>query len=157
VYVGIFTTEADINWKIWATVVAEKYTMNEYERAIEAGPPSSLVGLFSHFPETEQQHVSQLQRSYSFSRESLLQIQERLQGLEELSRQRRMQIEMQREAQDRTDQHFSQQLNNLVETVQRELRLVDAFGVSVGPVETEESRNAYNSIPNQEDVDHGIW
>jgi hypothetical protein len=73
-----------------------------------------------------------------------------------LERQRRVQIEVQRESQDVTDKFISQQLDHLIETVHRELRLVDAFGQSVGP-ETKESQNAYNNIPNQEDIDHGIW
>jgi len=155
-YVGIYSTDADINWKIWATVVVEKYTANEFDSIIETSPPVNLIGLFSHFPECEKQHVSQLQRSYRFSREARLQIQERLEELKEVWRQRRLQIESNRRSQDRTDEYFSQQLNHLIETVHREFRLIEAFGTSVSPVESAESREAYESIPNQEDVDHAI-
>jgi len=101
-YVGIYSTDADINWKIWATVVVEKYTANEFDSIIETGPPVNLIGLFS---QSEKQHVSQLQRSYRFSREAILQIQERLEELKEVWRQqRRLQIESNRRSQDRTDE-----------------------------------------------------
>lgn len=149
-------TDADINWRIWAAVIAKKYNANEFENAIESGPPVAMIQYFSHVPETERQHISQLQRSYRFSRELLTQIKEILEVLEDLAKQRRSQREFQRAAEERSEAHFNAQLHYLSEVVQRELRLAEAFGTAVGPVENEILREAYRDIPDSVDADHAI-